>query len=74
MQLEMAAQDLYLRHTAGNGTSYIAEHRVYDAEKFLNSCQAACNKVNEQETDPRNRQAAVTIVSREAYQQEHWKK
>lgn len=73
MEFEMLGQDLYLRHTAGNGASYIAEHRVYDAEKFLNSCQAACNKVNAEEKDPRNRQAAVTLASREAYQREHWK-
>ena len=41
MQTEMHAQDLYLRHTAGDGKSYIAEHRVYDAELFLNAWRHA---------------------------------
>lgn len=70
MEVEMTAQDLYLRHTAGDGKSYVAEHRVWDAERFLNAQQAACNKVNAQESDPRMRQAAVTIVSRDTYIQE----
>ena len=73
MEMEMLAQDFYLRHTAGDGKSYIAEHRVWDAERFLNACQAACNKLNAGESDPRNRQAAVSIVSREQYQRAHWK-
>jgi triphosphoribosyl-dephospho-CoA synthetase len=70
MAIEMVGQDLYLRHTAGDGKSHIVEHRVWDAEKFLNACQRACNKVNEQESDPRNRQASVTMVTREQYQME----
>lgn len=70
MEVEMRAQDLYLRHTAGNGKSHVVEHRVWDAERFLNAQQAACNKLNAQESDPRMRQAAVSVISRETYIQE----
>ena len=30
MEMELLAHDLYLRHVAGDGKSYIAEHRVWD--------------------------------------------
>lgn len=71
MALEMAGQDLYLRHIDGDGRSHIVEHRVWDAAAFITSLQRACNKVNEQEPNPLKRQNAVVMVSREQYLKEH---
>lgn len=44
----MAAQphgrDIYLRHTDKNGKSYVQEHRVWDADRFVASQVGAAVK------------------------------
>ena len=32
-----SARDVYLRHTDKDGRSYVREHRVWDADKFIAS-------------------------------------
>lgn len=31
----LAARDIYMRHTTKDGNSYVFEHRVWDADRFL---------------------------------------
>lgn len=31
----MLARDLYMRHTDGNGVTYVMQHRVWDAKRFI---------------------------------------
>lgn len=44
MSNTMHARDIYMRHTDKSGQSYVQEHRVWDAEKFVLSQQAAATK------------------------------
>jgi hypothetical protein len=45
MALEHVGRDIYLRHTDKNGKSYVQQHRVWDAGRFVAAQLAAA--VNE---------------------------
>jgi hypothetical protein len=45
MQVELITRDVYLRHTAGDGSSTVREHRVWDAERFIAAQQAEAAKL-----------------------------
>lgn len=57
MSNTMHARDIYMRHTDKSGQSYVQEHRVWDAEKFVLSQQAAATKEG----------GSAQQVTREAY-------
>lgn len=40
----MTPRDIYMRHTGKDGKSYVHEHRVWDAERFIASQQDAAAK------------------------------
>ena len=42
----MNARTIYMRHTSAEGKSYVNEHRVWDADKFIASQQKAADSVN----------------------------
>jgi hypothetical protein len=44
MPLEHVGRDLYLRHIGKDGTSYVQQHRVWDADRFITSQVAAALK------------------------------
>lgn len=79
---EMTCRDLYVRHTSPEGSSYIVEHRVWDADKFLAALQSACRKVNAEAAAEAQRKAGfggailpltlakVELVDRAAYVRE----
>jgi len=33
--IELITRDVYLRHTAGDGSTSVREHRVWDADRFI---------------------------------------
>lgn len=43
---EMVTRDIYLRHTSVDGKSYVQEHRVWDADRFLATRQDEARKLN----------------------------
>jgi hypothetical protein len=45
MQVELITRDIYLRHTAGDGSSTVREQRVWDAERFIAAQQAEAEKL-----------------------------
>lgn len=40
----MVCRDIYVRHTAKDGKSFVAQHRVWDAPRFLASRSAEAAK------------------------------
>jgi hypothetical protein len=42
----MNVRTIYMRHTSAEGNSYVNEHRVWDADKFIASQQKAAEVVN----------------------------
>jgi hypothetical protein len=46
MSNEFKPGEVYLRHTSPGGTTYVTEHRVWNAELLLSSQRAAVEKVN----------------------------
>jgi hypothetical protein len=63
----MNTRDIYLRHTAVDGKSYVAEHRVWDADRFIASQQKAAAAVNEKQAPGAPRHARVDQITKEQY-------
>lgn len=66
----LLGRDIFLRHTTSSGDSYVMSHRVWDAERFIASQQAAADKVNEQAKDDTQRKARVEQITAEQYEKE----
>jgi hypothetical protein len=64
MTSTLTARDIYLRHTDKDGESHVQEHRVWDAERFLSSQQAAASK----------EKGSVQLSTREVYLKERNRK
>lgn len=45
MAMEHVGRDIYLRHTDKDGKSYVQQHRVWDADRFITSQMEAALKV-----------------------------
>lgn len=39
-----APHEIYVRHTSKDGSSYVQEHRVWDAERFMSARQDEAQK------------------------------
>lgn len=63
----MSARDIYMRHTSPEGNSYVMEHRVWDAQRFIASCEAAALSVNEKQEAGKPRKAKAEQITREQY-------
>ena len=69
----MVCRDLYLRYTNASGNSFDVEHRVWDAERFLKSCQDDADKENDKaRSEAKNPgafipMAGVQVITRQDY-------
>lgn len=66
----LAARDIYLRHTATDGKSYVREHRVWDAARFVASQQAAAEKLNADTPAGQPRKAKAEQITETQYRTE----
>lgn len=62
MALEHVGRDIYMRHTSKEGDSYVQQHRVWDANRFVLSQTEAALKVGGK--------AFVQQITREQYLKE----
>lgn len=71
MSIELITRDIYLRHTAGDGSTSVREHRVWDAERFLASQQAEAARLASKARDEDEPAAyAVEQITQEQYHHE----
>lgn len=71
MQVELITRDVYLRHTAGDGSSTVREHRVWDAERFIAAQQAEAAKLASAARDKKEPAGfAVEQITQEQYRNE----
>ncbi len=66
----LITRDIYLRHTAVDGKSYVAEHRVWDAERYIAAHQKATADVNAKQDAGKPRKAAIEQITEEQYRSE----
>lgn len=55
-----APHEIYVRHTSKDGSSYVQEHRVWDAERFMSARQ--------DEAQQAGGKAAAQQLTREQFQ------
>jgi hypothetical protein len=70
MTIELVTRDIFLRHTATDGKSYVRDHRVWDADRFIAAQQAAAQKLNDGEAAGKPRLAKVEQITEEQYRAE----
>lgn len=73
MTVEMTTRDLWMRHTGVDGQSYVAEHRVWDAERFVAAQQRAAANLNAQQKPDQPRLAKAEQITEEQYRKEKTK-
>ena len=58
--MTLIGRDIYMRHTAVDGNSYVQTHRVWDADRFVaaQQCEAARLNAAAKEDDPKARALA----------------
>ena len=49
--VEMQPRDIYLRPTSATGSSYVQQHRVWDADRFIAGAQSEATKANAEVKD-----------------------
>ncbi len=74
MQATLAGRDIFLRHTATNGKSFVQTHRVWDADRFIAGQQQAAANLNRDATNQGAKPAAclakVEQITEEQYRNE----
>jgi hypothetical protein len=68
--VELVARDIYLRHTATNGTSYVQHHRVWDADRFIAAQKSAAEKLNRDTAADQPRKAKAEQITETQYRLE----
>ena len=63
----LITRDIFLRHTAADGKSYVAQHRVWDADRFIAAHKKAAETVNANQKDGEPRKARVEQITEEQY-------
>jgi hypothetical protein len=64
-------RDLHLRHTDTSGCSAVREHRVWDADRFVDAQQRAASKLNaEAVAEGKPARAKVEVITPELYRAE----
>lgn len=71
--MEILARDIFLRHTAVDGSSHVVQHRVWDADRFIASQEAAAAKVNAEQKGETGRRAGVQQITQDQYRKERQK-
>jgi len=61
---ELIARDLYVRTTEPSGKSHVAQHRVWDADRFLCSLQL---QAREQAAKDKKKPDVVTLATEAEY-------
>lgn len=71
MNIELITRDIYLRHTAGDGSTSVREHRVWDAERFIAAQKSEAAKLAD-EARKENKPAAFEVeqITQEQYHHE----
>ncbi|MBT2326068.1 hypothetical protein J7E62_27445 [Variovorax paradoxus] len=67
MSETLITRDIYMRHTATDGASYVAEHRVWDADRFIAAHKKAAADVNAKQEAGKPRKAGVEQITEEQY-------
>lgn len=67
---EMVCRDLYMRHTDTGGRSWVIEHRVWDAERFVAAQAAAADQLNADVEGDGPRKAKAEQITRDQYLKE----
>lgn len=67
MSTGLSTRSVYLRHTDAKGASYLAEHFVWDADRFLAERQKAAEAVNADQKPGQPRLSKVEQITREQY-------
>lgn len=70
MQATLIGRDIYLRHTDPQGKSFVQEHRVWDADRFIASQQQAAKKLNADQKPDAPRLAKVEQITPDQYRTE----
>lgn len=73
MTVEITTRDIWMRHTNVDGKSYVAEHRVWDADRFVASQQRAAANLNADQKPGRPRLAKAEQITEEQYLKERTK-
>lgn len=73
MTVEMTTRDIWMRHTGVDSKSYVAEHRVWDADRFVASQQKAAADINSQQKPGKPRLAKAEQITEEQYRKEKTK-
>lgn len=68
--IEMVARDIFVRHTATDGTSTVQQHRVWDAERFMATRQADAAKLNAEVKGEAPRKAKAEQITEDQYRAE----
>lgn len=69
--IELITRDIYLRHTAGDGSTIVREHRVWDAERFIAAQKAEAARLADKARDEDEPAAyAVEQITEEQYHHE----
>jgi len=61
-------RDIFLRHTTVDGKSYVASHRVWDADRYVAAQKKAAADVNAKQDANKPRLARVEQITEEQYQ------
>jgi hypothetical protein len=67
MSTDMVCREVWIRHTSTDGQSHVFEHRVWDAERFIASQQAAAQKLNADVKGDGKRLANAEQITRNQY-------
>lgn len=70
MPLELMGRDVWLKHTGNDGKSYVQQHRVWDADRFIESQQKAVRDVNAKQDGGKPGLAKVEPITEEQYLKE----
>lgn len=73
MTAEMTTRDIWIRHTGVDGRAYVAEHRVWDAERFMAFLQKAAADLNAKQEPGQPRKAKAEQITEEQYRKEKTK-
>jgi len=68
--IEMVARDIFVRHTATDGTSTVQQHRVWDADRFMATRQADAAKLNADVKGEAPRKAKAEQITEDQYRAE----
>lgn len=72
--IEMVARDIFVRHTATDGTSTVQQHRVWDAERFMAARHADAAKLNAEVKGEAPRKAKAEQITADQYHLERNKR